>query len=1280
MSTAPATTSRITELRRALTQADPGAFLVEPRVIRRIIRERYNFAKLASAIPHTESQIVPSADIRHLVHPDELGLTDFSSLPETCVLICEPDEDEMQHWPTQELLQQVWRRLFHARVDFVLITKLKSELHRSDVQERIAKIGQVDFDEAHFVLRSEQRLVAPESRIEAWREFVAVYLELRFFEPDLLSVWFPSISSNAQTDAVICCDFNAEELFEKTQLYGATRPDLTPHTVRDEARVASTRRDWSLGVGSVPSDRGYIRQLRRRERANERGNTVAAAVCAIKAAQHATSDEKRVAAQEKAKADVRYLVDRLRRALEFSEDQTEDWLVSLWELATNSIHGFWNSEKRLLYDLQKVCLDHERVIYSVDLVKWIVSRGKRPLRRPLTSLREVMMAKHLASSAKRLVSVRLSGVERERLTGLLQNAAHLAEEQMRHRMRPLLQQTLREVELLPESVPERVALDKLTEDSLDCIADRGYLTMGYLRDAISKNDLKLPDLRQMHELWRGDHLLRADDRLDVAMDGVYRRGEFYLRWLQITSSLFFGTHAGRFTTLFLVIPFGGALVIVEGVRHIAHMFQGKPAKPSASTADSGGEQKAGDSENSQVAGTSETVGNSAKSSSPSSGEKSSEEVVSTAIETPTLAGSESARKPESVVSATDKSTTKTAGSASTDASKKSESLAQTDGSKLSKNSAAGNGTVVSVPADTEEAFDQIVARQVETASWVLAIGFLLMALIHVPTFRKKFFHALASGWRLFRRNIIELPLKLLRLPWVLKIWRDRLFVKFRRYILTPVLFSAVVTRLLPWLLTGEAHSQWWFGTVAILASLALNSRLGRDAQELTAEWIGNAWHKLRARVVVAVFDFVIDSFRIMMNFVERFLYAVDEWLRFHSDESWLSIVSKAVLGVVWSFVSFLIRIYVNLLIEPTFHPVKHFPVVTVAHKMILPGLIMLEGKMVEFLSHYLGVPLARSITWFNIFFIPGIFGFIVWELKENWRLYQANRQKNLKPVAVGSHGETVARLLRPGFHSGTLPKLFRKMRRLEHQDASFKRFSARRVGKEQLEHIETAIRNFVNRELIRLLELCPVWAGTQLRCGHIRAASNSFSIDIECSSIGEAPMRLLFQEQSHWVAASVPEIGWLRFASADQQRSFQNALVGFYRKSGIDLVREQIEQNLVHQHQYDINSEGFAIWPNADFTNELTIDLDREGPLRPSPLAAANAAGIHSTDRSQVLFWESTTPWCSWNALWSGDTPNAQSNSLASEGNAVKASFTPPKSSPPACIRKPEIPVMRQIH
>ena len=42
---------------------------------------------------------------------------------------------------------------------------------------------------------------------------------------------------------------------------------------------------------------------------------------------------------------------------------------------------------------------------------------------------------------------------------------------------------------------------------------------------------------------------------------------------------------------------------------------------------------------------------------------------------------------------------------------------------------------------------------------------------------------------------------------------------------------------------------------------------------------------------------------------------------------------------------------------------------------------------------------ALSVVWL----LPGIPGFLVWELKENWRLYAANRPEDLRPVTSGPY-------------------------------------------------------------------------------------------------------------------------------------------------------------------------------------------------------------------------------------------------------------------------------------
>ena len=94
--------------------------------------------------------------------------------------------------------------------------------------------------------------------------------------------------------------------------------------------------------------------------------------------------------------------------------------------------------------------------------------------------------------------------------------------------------------------------------------------------------------------------------------------------------------------------------------------------------------------------------------------------------------------------------------------------------------------------------------------------------------------------------------------------------------------------------------------------------------------------------------------------------------------------------------------------------------------------------------------------------IPGIFGFLVWECKENWRLYKANSSPVIGPVPVGSHGERVRALLRPGLHSGVVPKQFAKLRRAE-SAGNHKR--AVKIH-HKLEHVGEAIQRLVERETL----------------------------------------------------------------------------------------------------------------------------------------------------------------------------------------------------------------------
>src|SRR5262249_13669313 len=106
------------------------------------------------------------------------------------------------------------------------------------------------------------------------------------------------------------------------------------------------------------------------------------------------------------------------------------------------------------------------------------------------------------------------------------------------------------------------------EELLDGACERGFIRIGDLRDAIARNRVKLADLAGPGEWLNGDPLIRANRQLALRLDGVYRRGEFYMRLLQRMCSLFFGTRPGRWFTLFLALPIGGAFLLIEAVKHM----------------------------------------------------------------------------------------------------------------------------------------------------------------------------------------------------------------------------------------------------------------------------------------------------------------------------------------------------------------------------------------------------------------------------------------------------------------------------------------------------------------------------------------------------------------------------------------------------------------------------------------------------------------------------------------------------------------------------------------
>jgi hypothetical protein len=1098
----------LAELEQAIRATDPTALLVSPRILRRVIKQDAGVSGIGLRVPHRKTYVIAREDLLAIVDRDELDLEAGAELPENVILLARPTPETLSSLQSDEALIKCWRLLFHARVHVALDQLIaEGKLGGDELGSRIQQIGETEFEEIRSVLRQEDYLLPPKTDLTVYVEFVAVYLELRTFAPSFLRSYFPALQDLHQIDELLRRDVDGEHLLTSTRPEGAPDPTFPTDASGGERVGVADRLDESqprLLPRRVParkrSSRTATALLAKADHVSMLGNLVRAAILRTRAARHAVP-EVSVAARDRARAELGRLARRLQAALNFTDHEADEWTRSLVSLLDQSARGIWTAEARMLYDLQKVCVDHERGIYTLDILGWARSFGRKPIKRFLSGQRDVLVSKHLRSAAQRLPSAKLSNRARSRLAGLLQSAVHRAEASLRARFTPVVERALDQVKLLPQNPPEHVARKKLVDEILDRIVDRGFLSMGDLRDALSRNNLKLPDLANVEQLLLGDQLLQADKQLAASLDGVYRGGEVYLRWPQRLSSLAFGTPVGRFLTRYVALPFGGAFLVLEGLQHIF-------------------------------------------------------EPVARAI---------------------------------------------------------------SSDADIH----------LVSASRVLSWGVFLLGLLYYPQFRALCLRAVLSAGRVAHRLFLELPVSLLRLPFVQRVVHSWAFQLFKQYVFKPLVISALAAPLIAAVFGLEVTLTSSL-VIFLGVNVVLNSRFGRNVDEMVTDWVVQTWHRIRMHVFAALFRLIMDVFHRILETIERLLYTVDEWLRFRAGERLSSTMAKVVLGFLWFFVNYVIRFCVNLLIEPQVNPIKHFPVVTVSHKVLLP----LTGALIGALAGPLGNAWAKAIAPVIVLLTPGMFGFLVWELKENWRLYAANRPGDLRPVSIGHHGETMVQFLRPGFRSGTLPKLYAKLRRASRK--AYWTHSWKACGKylDGLHHAGVSLRRFVDRELLELLHESRGWGDRSITTGEIHLGCNRILVELYCPDLSEESMWLAFEDKAGWLVAGVYRRGWSDTLSELRRHTLASALAGFYKMAGVDLVREQIEARLEPGSPgYEITEETLVVWATREAA-------PREYRLRDwSSLNEPRDAwgGSTAEDRGHWVFAAAPISWRRWVITWELD-------------------------------------------
>jgi hypothetical protein len=1127
---------RVVELQKILTAADAAAVLVSPQIMERVLRETWKLPSIYVNPPHRKTCVANRQTLYRHAEQVDLELEPDILLPETVILLVRPENDALSPLETPNLLLKYWRWLFHARVHLAL-----AHLPPATVRERIEAIGRTDFDAFRAIL-AEDGYLAPNANDGAvYTEFAAVFLELRYFSSARLAAYFPGVAEINETERIVANDFDPPLLFRQTRLKGAPDP----------VAVIEKR--------TTESEEGYWTLVRSAQRASARGNMVRAAILNMRAARIAPA-AKTLSTREQAEKLLHELIQRLSTALGLPDVEVGQWYGYTALLLDRADQGSRPAEARLLEDLQTVCVDSEQSIYTLDLAEWLLSGFRRPMKRPLPSQRMVRIVKQLRAVANRIPLVRLSDADRDVFGGLVHAALKRCEESLRLRFRPVLVAAFEDAGLKATNPPEKAAFEKMVEELLDRILALGFFTFSDLRDTISRNQIKLPDLVDPQEVLRGDALIRLNARLTTLLDGVYRPGELYMRLLEWVTAWGFGTKLGRFLTRTVTIPVGASLLVMHTLGILVSLT---------------GKYLLGHPEDPQLTHISHV-----------------------------LLGP----------------------------------WHDADGED------AGRLFAGQLPS-----LDTIVHFALWGASALFVLG-----LVNSSRFRRRVLAFLGRIGHALRRVLWDLPLGVLPMAEVerfLKGWSFQLLLWF---VIQPLAVCAILAYYRPQLFrTIETCI-----LVFLIVFTILISRIGRVIGQLVWQSLVSMSTALQAGLLRGLISFIVQLFKRIIDLLEYLLFTVEEWLRFRTGESGLSMGLKAILGLVWFPFAYVARLYTVVLIEPGLNPIKA-PVSIMAGKFLVPILPSLTTSLTSQISQLLGSPADLSVVRFivlpTMFLLPDAFGFLFWEIKENWSMFRANRPKNLEPVSVGAHGETVRGLLQPGFHSGTVPRLFRHLRYAERHSQKTNDWTTARLYRREIEETAHSIERFVSRELVGLLRQSHTWqtlvengscqdgvcvpgsaSRNDLEAGSVRLTTNRIGFALHYSAYPATPVRIEVERcGGRWLVACVREVGWLVHLSAEPIRAFTAALAGWYKLAGIDLVREQIRANLPPQvTTIEIVSAGIQVWIAS---NDQPAIYDLSDPIEPIHPRAGPAAELPTLDASRLLFAQTPVSWKEWVQCWVND-------------------------------------------
>jgi hypothetical protein len=225
-------------------------------------------------------------------------------------------------------------------------------------------------------------------------------------------------------------------------------------------------------------------------------------------------------------------------------------------------------------------------------------------------------------------------------------------------------------------------------------------------------------------------------------------------------------------------------------------------------------------------------------------------------------------------------------------------------------------------------------------------------------------------------------------------------------------------------------------------------------------------------------------------------------------------------------------------------------------------------------------------------------------------------------------------LLRPGFHSGRIPKLFARLRRADRRAHATGIWRKARKFHEKLREAREDVQRFVDRTLIAILETSPAWQGWHLRAEGVHMGLTSLRLPVYIDKLGSEPLVITLEEKAGWLVAQLERPAWFEQLSLEQTHAWTAALTGFYAMSGVDLVREQVEACFEpNVPRYDLREQGLVVWPEPHGDLEVIYNLREDAEQAPLVTPSAPCA-LPTLDRHRLVFGSAPIRWSNWVDLW----------------------------------------------